>query len=492
MTTDFSRNYQPPGVYIEEDDSVVVSTTGVPPTVVAIVGPSRGFQTAVDQITLADAGARLTKKGVDLTTIVATRVSDRTVVDSGDYSSAKADDNGGQDYSVDITRASDAADDDGTPIFVTYQYTVEDYFDPKSLDNFEDVKDLFGEPLNLTPQQVGDTAYQFITSPISLAAKIAFENGASDLILCSTTPPPGTATTDAAKSTANRAALDAAYGKLSTLPSVNVVVALTEGIVSGDVNGVLTDLSVALDSAADDGFYQFGIIGFPAAVATAPDAILSGAGVKNRRVMLAYAGPGSVMMYSGANNTTFKVGHGYLAAAYGGKMASLPIQQSLTKQNLSSFSGLGGTPLSNSLKNQYAQAGVAIAEVNRLGGLSVRHAVTTDMTSVNTRESAVVRARDALVTMMQDNSTNSGLIGAPVDDDLLLSVKSLVSGMLETAVSDGIVNSYTGLAVRQTSTDPTVIEVKFAYKPAYPLNYIVISFSIDMSTGTTDLTDTTV
>jgi hypothetical protein len=40
------------------------------------------------------------------------------------------------------------------------------------------------------------------------------------------------------------------------------------------------------------------------------------------------------------------------------------------------------------------------------------------------------------------------------------------------------------LAVRQTSsTDPTVVEVKFAYKPAYPLNYIVISFSIDMSTG---------
>jgi hypothetical protein len=38
----------------------------------------------------------------------------------------------------------------------------------------------------------------------------------------------------------------------------------------------------------------------------------------------------------------------------------------------------------------------------------VRHAVTTDMSNVNTRESAVVRAKDALVTPSQDGTTPPG------------------------------------------------------------------------------------
>lgn len=490
MSIDFSRNYQPPGVYVEETPSTVVATTGVPLTVVAIVGPARGYQTNVEQVPLANAGVRLAKKGIDSSTIVVTVASDRSAVDTGDYTYAKVDDLGGQDYSSTLTRANAATPADGTSVFVSYNYVDPEYFDPKSVESFEDVKDLYGEPLNLAPQAVGDSAYQFIESPLSLAAKIAFENGASTLVLCATTPPGSGATTDAAKSTAHKAALAAGYEKLATLPTVNVVVSLTEGIVTGDAPGVITDLSTYLDNTADDGFFQFGIIGFPTAVTTTPDAILSTSAVANKRVMFAFAGPGGVTMYSGTNNTTFSVNHAYLAAAYAGKMASLPVQQSLTKQPLSSFAGLGGTPLSNTLKNTYASLGVAIAEIDRLGRLVVRHAVTTDMSTVNTRESAVVRGRDALVTMLQDGTTSSTLIGMPVDEDLLLTVKSVVASILESAVATGTVNSYSDLAVRQVSTDPTVVEVKFAYKPAYPLNYIVVSFSIDMSTGTTDLTTT--
>lgn len=488
MSIDFSRNYQPPGVYVEETPSTVVATTGVPLTVVAIVGPARGFQTNVEQVPLSDDGVRLSKKGIDFATLVLTVVSDRSAVDPGDYSHAKVDDGGGQDYFTTITRANDADTDDNTSVFVSYNYVDPEYFSPKFVEGFEDVKDLYGEPLNLTPMSLGDSTYKFIESPLALAAKVAFENGASELVLCATTPPLTGHTTDAAISTDNRAALAAAYAKLATLPTVNVVVSVTEGIVTGDAPGVITDLSVYLANTADDGFFQFGMIGFPTTVTTSPDTILSTSGVHDKRVMLAFAGPGGVTIYSGTNNTTFSVNHAYLAAAYAGKMASLPVQQSLTKQPLSSFAGLGGTPLSNTLKNTYASLGVAISEIDRLGRLVVRHAVTTDMSSVNTRESAVVRGRDALVTMLQDGTTSSTLIGLPVDDDLLLTVKSIISGIMETAVSTGTINSYTDLAVRQTSTDPTVVEVKFAYKPAYPLNYIVISFSIDMSTGTTDLT----
>jgi hypothetical protein len=43
--------------------------------------------------------------------------------------------------------------------------------------------------------------------------------------------------------------------------------------------------------------------------------------------------------------------------------------------------------------------------------------------------------------------------------------------------------SYTTLQVRQSSGDPTIIEVKFQYQPAYALNYITVSFEVSVTTG---------
>ena len=44
--------------------------------------------------------------------------------------------------------------------------------------------------------------------------------------------------------------------------------------------------------------------------------------------------------------------------------------------------------------------GIAVAESDRFNRIVVPHGVTTDMTNVNTREAAVVRAKDALVTAL--------------------------------------------------------------------------------------------
>jgi hypothetical protein len=56
--------------------------------------------------------------------------------------------------------------------------------------------------------------------------------------------------------------------------------------------------------------------------------------------------------------------------------------------------------------------------------------------------------------------------------------------VLETYKSSDVIVDYSGLTVTQQSTDPSVMEVKFRYRPAYPLNYVLISFGIDQTTGT--------
>lgn len=484
MTVDFTHGYQPPGVYVEEEATPLVNSTGLPETLVAIVGPAQGYQRLTQQVALTTVGVTLSKQGIDLTSIVVTRVDDGSTVDPADYTATASGPLTNRDYTTLLENAGGDTPS-GDLVFVAYQYTSPAYYGVQRYDNYEDVKDAFGEPLNLTVQASGDTAYQAVLSPLSLAAKIAFENGAGDLVLVATTPPAPGDTTANQKSTSHRAALVAAFTKIETQYGVNVVVPLTDGIVTADAAGVATDLLTHINRASLDGFYRTGVIGFDPSVTTAPDTLLANGAFANKRIMVAYATASGMQFYNGGSNQTLSLGHQYLAAAYAGRMSALPVQKSLTRETIRSFAGVAGVPLSNVSKDQYAAAGIAITEVNRQGSLVVRHGVTTDVSSINTREMSVVRARDAMITLVQTGTENAGLIGGNIDDDTPMAVKSVVAGLLDYAKTSGTIRDYTDLKVRQASVDPSVIEVKFAYLPAYPINYIVISFSINVATGET-------
>ena len=485
---DFAHGYSPPGVYIEEILSPVVGTTGLPPTLVALVGPSIGYQTGSEQFLLTDDPAwRLAKKGVLISSIAVQVISSGVVLTTSDYSTATtASPSSTSDYWTDVTRNTGGALADDAQVFITYRYTDPDFFVPKRFDNYEDVKDAYGEPLNLTSPTLGQTGYEPVSSPLSLAAKIAFENGAGDLVLCAATPPGAGVTTSSGISTARRNALVAAYAKIATNYDVNVVVPLTDDIIQADAGGTGTELAAHVNGSAADGFYRVGILGFDPGVGSAPDTLLSSGGFRSKRLVLAFASATGMSFFSGGAGQLLSLGHQYLAAALAGRLAALPVQKSLTKEVLRSFSGVAGTALSTTTKNAYAAAGVCVVETDRLGQVAVRHGLTTDITILTTRELSVVRARDALVTMFETGFTNSGMIGQPIDTNTALTVKSVASGLLEHAALTGAIVSYTGLAVRQRSIDPTVIEIKFSYLPAYPLNYIVVSFSINVATGVTE------
>src|SRR5207245_1613238 len=129
---------------------------------------------------------------------------------------------------------------EGTVIAVTYNYQDPAYFDPQSYDNFEDVKDAFGEPLNFTPPAPGDTSYQPVLSPLSLAAQIEFANGARSLVLVPVAAP--TTGTAAERSSALRSSLATAYAKIVTDPSVTIVIPVTAGILPADASTAANDL----------------------------------------------------------------------------------------------------------------------------------------------------------------------------------------------------------------------------------------------------------
>jgi len=480
MAPDFTQ-YQPPGVYVEEEVTPLVSVVGVSPTVVGIVGPSLGYRVHTQAVTLTGTTAvSLAKLGINPTTGLSVAAADGTVYAASEYAlvpgaGADTDIATTADNTLTLARAADSDIDDGETVYVTYRYTDATFHSPLRATDFDDVKDAFGEPLNLTTGEV--------TSPLSLAAKIAFENGAGQVVLV--------ATDDAAATTTTRANLAEGMAKLESITDVNVVVPLTVGLTgtvgsAGDTENVANDLKTHVEGQSALNNLRIGIIGYERDVTRAPETIAAAA--RSSRVMLAW--PNRLSYYNGATNTMIEVAGYYLAAAMAGRMASLPVQTPLTRKQIRGFAGLPASmaqAMTATAKNTWSSSGVAVTEVARDGRLVIRHGTTTRTDTIMVREMSLVRAKDALINLIQETVDRSEMVGSPIDNLTPLRVKGVVQGCLETSLNTGIIIAYNNLKVRQLPADPSVIEVKFQYQPAYPLNYIVVSFSINTTTGETNV-----
>lgn len=478
---DFSV-YQPPGVFVEEELNSLVNVIGVRPSVLAIVGPAVGYRTATEAVTLSgETLVRLDNLGIDDTTVVVTAQDGTVYVENTDYTltSGPGEDTVADtaDDTLDINRIDVGGSiTDGETVFVSYQYTDPDYYDPYRVSDFDDVQDAYGPAL--------DIENGAILSPLSFAAKIAFENGANELVLV--------ATTGVSNST-DRTELSAAYAKLLPIYDIGVVVPLTVGMTGTDGDpqdtiSLATDLDSHCVSASSDGKFRIGVVGYETSVTVDPTTIASG--VASKRIMVAW--PNTLHYYHGYTNQTLEVAGYYLAAAYGGRFMSIPAQMPLTRKRIFGFSGFPASVIQSATKttkDAYSRGGVAVAEQTRQGTIWVRHGTMTAVSNIQNREASLVRARDALITLLDETVEGAELIGTYIDGDTPGQVKSVVAGVLETAVTTEVINDYNNLKVRQLVGDPSVIEVKFQYQPAYPLNYIVISFSINTQTGETTVLD---
>jgi hypothetical protein len=480
-TVDFTQ-YQPPGIFIEEETTPLVSVIGASgPSIVAVVGPSVGYRINTQAVTLTGTtAASLLSLGINPSSVVVS-ASDGTIYPNSAYTltvggGGDADISTTPDNTLTIARNGTGIPD-GSTVFVSYQYTDATYFTPQTFQNYEDFKDVFGEPLN--------TVTSAVTSPISLAAKVAFENGARIVIGCACEGSPTVVT---------RSQIQDALDNLLAVHA-DLVVVCPVGLIGteqspGDINNVAADLATHCEAASNDTLFRIGLIGYEPSVTVNPNTTSSS--VRSRRLIVAW--PNQMSYFNGYANQTITIGGYYLAAAYAGVLAGGQVREPLTHKRIRSFSAIPQSiinSMSTPVKNTFAQDGVAVTERNRQGNLVVRHGVTTAIDALEHREVSIVRQRDALVTMLMTTMENANLIGSPIDFDTQARVKGVLTGTLEAAVTQQTIVAYSALKVRQRSLDPSVIEVKFDYLPAFPLNYIVVSFAINLQSGSTDLIDQT-
>lgn len=466
--------YIPPGVTVDENAQPVPNINGIvaiPPSLVALVGPSIGYQTYTEPVQLnATTPVTLTQRGVDLTSVVVTSLAGATRTVTTDYTTAQTGSPAEESVST-IARVNGGAIADGDTVYVSYRYTNSGFYLPFLSSDWDQIQTRFGAAINSSTGAVG--------SPLSLAAKIVMEQGVRELILLPTKGSTPTSVT--------AAQINTAYSYLEARDDVGIVVPLGVGITGsdvspGDTTSLVQNLKTHADSMSAQGKYRIGVVGLETS-ATRTHSTLAQS-MASKRLVIGY--PNILNWYNGYTNTTMELGGVYLAAALGGMLSARMPQEPLTKKIVRSFPSIPArvfSTMTKTAKDDMSNAGVCVVEQSSDGRLSVRHGVTTDRTNTLTREISIVRAKDTLVRLIYQAIDQSGIVGSPLTAETPVRVQSIVDGALTQAQNAGIVVAYSNLSVRISDNDATSLQVKFAYRPAYPVNYINVSFSINTVTG---------
>lgn len=496
MTIPSFTTYQPPGVYVADVSTPIVVPTLVPSQVLTIVGPALGYRTAVQSLLISvSVPVTLTYTGVYTTAqsgppaiaapVVKTLAG--TVLTPGtDYVlTTVADPSGKAALAVTtITRNGSSSNvSDGQQVSITYNYADGTYFQPQVFTDPQSVINAYGQPFLSTVPTTPNASQ--VANPLSAAAQVAFANGATTLMCVALNPADGSLEQQ----------FVAAYAKVATQAAATIVVpvftddlTVNSGTVAAFCQVLAQDLDNAMWTAYNDGFPRQGFFGFPRNYSETDEPVPTfAANIASRRTVLSY--PEIVMLFNSTTGQNFQAAGCYLAVALGAILSGLPVSTGLTNQVVKGTSGLTANEvadMTNAFMNTLAASGVSVCFINYNGALVCRQGLTTDMSSLNFQEISMVRQSDALLVAVRQGLQGSGLIGQPITGNTISTVQEALLGILEAAVTNSVIVSYTNVSVVQQTYpggNPTVIAITFNYQPAVPLNYITVQMSVDLSTG---------
>lgn len=521
MAVDFS-NYNPPGVYTNSITGPQLAVNSAQPRGVGLVGKSLGYRTYIQTIeipndtssTVPALTANLEKSGIDPTP--------RTVnsgVATGSFVVKNLDSGyeyiAGTHYTISTTFGTAGtataryaikrvvSSNGGTPtngisqlqrVQVTYTYTDPAYYTASTFYDYSDVVAAYGEPYKINSEA---NTWE-IQSPLSLGAKFAFLNGAYNVVCAAVKP--------SVSGTYTSTEFANAFQTLEDEPDVAVVVPC-----SGDPT-LHTIVTTHVESQSNSRFERRAIVGTDGSTTTIGSTQrklyavgdtsvplydnqgqrIRASGILNRRVIL--VSPSAFTHFSTEVNKTITLGGQYMAASLAGMTVSMSFAQPLTHKHITGWIGLSDGDLADysatdSTKGRDSKMsnesinGLCVIETTRRRAIRVRHGVSTLPNNLLTREWSITGQEDALVYRLRDYLDDANLIGQPIYNYTLVNVKASAEAALQSLVRDGLLVDYTGLAVRQLLTNPDVLEISFGWKPAFPLNYIVLTFSISLSSG---------
>lgn len=409
--------------------------------------------------------------------------------------------------SATIARVNGGNMSSGTLVAVTYTYVPSDYWNPIRLYDIGSVESRFGPSFqSAVNPQTGQIYYTGIASQLSFAARCAFANGAQSVI-CQplfARQTPGNPNTPQVAPTAGQVGNSATWSDtlyiLRSIEDINVIVPVV-GQDSANVSsanmlsifGAIQSHQAYMNSQQQYIEAVFGEDG-TSSQATFQGLLGNGVGSVQNHAAQLQANFGNAISNQNVliNNTvyqvvapggytnTLNVGGQYAAAAVAGALAARPVSASLTHSPILGFQGITD-PRTLSDKNNDAAAGLFVVEQHR-GIIRCRHAITLDIVNgVAKSELSVVRAKFLMIESIRQTIDNQIIGQIIADGNSPFVVRSAITGVLTQLQQQGAIVSYSAVNATLTSLNPTIITATFSYRPAFPVDYVQVTFNLDLT-----------
>lgn len=410
-----------------------------------------------------------------------------------------------------ITPVTSGGIPSGTAITVTYSYIPANYYQPIRFYDIGSVETRFGTSLNV--------AGNAINSPISFAARQVLNNGAGSVIcqpLFINNGSPAVPTQPTNAQMASTTAWANTLLQIRNIENLDIIVpvigqndmtTVSQSSANGPQDSALIAIWQQIQSHLtfmnQNEQYIFAFFGEDSTGGTTTNAgqmatirthaanlqAWGGGTISQQMALINTASFGYAISTSGTGQTILPVGGQYVAAAIAGAVAGRPVSSSLTRKSINGVSSVLDNRL---LSDKNTDASLALMVVEQAGGIvRVRHSITLDNTSGAARaEVSVVRAKFVMIASIKNTLENNIIGNIIADGNSPYIVRSAIVGVLALLQQAGDLVSYTTPNVAISSIDPTTITATFSYRPSFPVNYITVSFSLDLSAQTVTAANT--
>ena len=462
--------YTPPGVFVTDSSDAIYSSSTTSPSSIGIFGEPLGALTYTESILIpADipgkdedpdqpqASAPL--RFANVSNVVLNRLDNGQALVLGTDYTLETVGSGSEIWTTIVRKVSSVHLIGGAYVTVTYNYAPANFYDTLRFTNALDVSLFYGDPFDSDGN---------VQSPLSLCAKLAFDNGATSVI------------TKAVQGDTDKDYIDA----LTELNKAKDIAILTCAAGRGSL---ASSIAMATTSATSQEMERRAIIGLDGTSnSISAESISSTARqLSNRRVML--VAPSIVEYRLASLNRNVQIGGQYLAAAVAGVAIAIGVQEPLTRK---SVFGLESIPdvFDVTTKNALAASGVTIVDETFQGVIRVRHGVTTDASSKNRAEWSVVGVTDYVVSSVRSMLDSAGFIGSAITSATIPSLVGMTTSFLTSAVAENVIGDFDQLSIVQRPTEPDVIDIRFGVGFLFPLNRIYVTMTSSASTGATTST----
>lgn len=348
----------------------------------------------------------------------------------------------------------------GSVYYVNYDAPkTDEYYLPQECYDLEEVVSIAG-PLLLSDGSLNE---------ITLAAQIAFENGANKVTFAQQQADTETAWKNA----------------LANLEDVKVNVIVAPGATTTSMQNTLLNHVTRMSSYTE----RSERIAFICPTSDTISTIVAQAeGLASDRMVLMFPPTCQVQVADDdGNEQVYDVNSTYLGAAICGLMTDVDRDEAspITYQALGGFYNLDGKFYKDSKYNTLTSGGVCCV-FNDNGVIRVNQAVTTNTSSVDKIELSVRNIKDTIQyqsrQLMEKNFVGTKLF----IDEIVPRAKSLLDNFCQQKVAEEVFNpkdgdaGYGDIAISQSPNDPRELLVSFKFRPVFTLTWVSITYQINI------------